>query len=367
MTLVSARGPLYFPALDHASGAGGDQTQQTVFVIDAAAEKLAFVVRAPKAGILHKVRFRTTTVGTGDTLKVSFQDLDTATGAPDGTPDQFRTIVIADADDNASLVTGILSSDGTDGGTKRTVARGELLCVVFEFDSWVAGNISLSSRATVNVAGTSSESYCTHFTAAWVRSVSALPRMALEYSDGTYEAIPYVCPAVAGIATETYGTGTTPDERGLIFQLPFAAKVGGFWVAINRAAAFDIKLYDSDGSTVLESQSFAAASAGTVLIMHTYFDSEITLSKDTSYRMTVLPTTATTVSLMVGSYSVAAVLDALPGGQECHYTSRTDAGAWTEATTKRPLMGLILSELDDGVSVGGGGGLKLAGRGGLAG
>jgi hypothetical protein len=53
--------------------------------------KLAFVCEAPKTGVLRKVCFRTGSVVTGDTLKVSFQDVDPATGDPNGTADQFRT------------------------------------------------------------------------------------------------------------------------------------------------------------------------------------------------------------------------------------------------------------------------------------
>lgn len=69
------------------------------YLLDADGEKLAFVLPAPKTGNLAQVGFRTMIVTTGDTLKVSFQGVDEATGDPDGTPDQYRTTVIADGDD----------------------------------------------------------------------------------------------------------------------------------------------------------------------------------------------------------------------------------------------------------------------------
>jgi len=48
------------------------------------------------------------------------------------------------------------------------------------------------------------------------------------------------------------------------------------------------------------------------------------------------------------------MLDMLSGGQAFHFSSRADAGAWSDTTTRRPIMGLILSAADDGVGGGGG-------------
>ena len=44
----------------------------------------------------------------------------------------------------------------------------------------------------------------------------------------------------------------------------------------------------------------------------------------------------------------------MDGGPNFHYTSRTDAGAWTDVTTQRPWMGLELLQID--ASSGGNGG-----------
>jgi hypothetical protein len=359
LALVSTRGPIYWPPLDQTAPNSGSPAQETSILLDAAAEKCAFIFRWPKSGTPHKVRFRTATVTTGDTLKVSFQDVDTTTGDPDGTPDQYRTIVIDGANDNTAHVTGILTSDGTDTGTARTVTMGERGCVVIEFDSFVAGSLNIATRNSISPLGNGAESYTDHFTAAWAKNVSAVPKLAIEYSDGSYEPIPFVCPAVSGIAAEAFNSGTLAgsggDERGLYFQAPFACKVMGAYAFLDLDGDGDLVLYDSDGSTELASVSLdsnvrVSANPG---VFHSYFDSEITLTKDTNYRLSFMPTTVTNASLMVGSYPTAAVLDALPGGQECHYTARTDAGSWSETTTKRPLMGVIVSALDDGVSTGG--------------
>lgn len=362
MALVSTRGPAYWPPIDNPAANGQAPTIAT-FALDASGEKLAYIVTIWKPGILHKVYFRTATVATGDTLKVSFQDVDLATGDPDGTPDQYRTIVVGSGDDNMALQTGILSSDGTDNGTKRTVAAGERLAIVFEFDSFVAGNMLLTGRSAAPGPGSSGQIYCSHFTAAWSK-VATLPLVALEYSDGSYGPIPYVDPSVSGLAAEVFASDDTPDERGLIFQAPFAAKVLGFWANVDIDADADVVLYDSDGSTALETYRLDSNVRAVThsLPYHVPITTERTLTKNTNYRLTLKPSSTSDVGLMVGNVPAAAVMDAYSGGQQCHYTARTDGGAWAETTTKRPFMGVILSALDDGTGSGGGSGSPVISR-----
>jgi len=53
--------------------------------------------------------------------------------------------------------------------------------------------------------------------------------------------------------------------------------------------------------------------------------------------------------------ALAAAMDGFPGGQNVHRTERTDLGAWTDTTTKRPWMGVLLTGFNDGA----GGGLAF--------
>src|SRR3989304_561487 len=62
------------------------------FLIDAAAEKVAFIFKVPKTGTLESVSFVLGPVTTGDTLKISFQDVDVATGNPDGSGDAVTLV-----------------------------------------------------------------------------------------------------------------------------------------------------------------------------------------------------------------------------------------------------------------------------------
>jgi len=115
-------------------------------------------------------------------------------------------------------------------------------------------------------------------------------------------------------------------------------------------------LYDSDGTTPLETQSIDKdirvnasnhTSAG-------IFATSRTLAVNTFYYLAFKPgaTNCFPLFFTIDATPGAAMLDQLSGGQDCHWAERTDAGAWSPNTLKRPMMGLILDGLDDGLSGG---------------
>lgn len=360
--LVSA-GPILFPASDHAMSNGGNPTFETSVLLDASGEKGCFVFYVGKAGTLGKVRFGTATVTTGDVLKWSFQNVDATTGMCDETADQYRTVTIADANDNAAFLTGLVTADGTDTGAKRTVTAGELLGIAFEFDSYVAGNLNIATRTTVAPLG-AGLSYTAHKTGgSWAKVGAAYPRFALEYDDGTYAPLQMVDAAINRITAETFNSTSSPDERGNIITPTFKSKSNGGAVVVDADADGDLVLYDTNGTSTMGSCTIDKdvrrdANAG---ISYCYWtQGEQTLNAGSAYRLVWKPT-ASNSSIYVGTYPAAVVLDQLSGGQAVHKTSRTDAGAWTEVTTARYFLWLHISALDDGA----GGGASTLVNGGL--
>ena len=325
------------------------------FLMDASAEKVAVVFRAPKAGTLARIGFRTGTVTTGDTLKVSFQDVSTADGNPDGTPDQFRTQAVGDGDDNVWFRSGLVTSDGTNGGTLRTVVRGELVAAVIEFDSFVAGNLNIASTALL-ASDTLGGSYLTHFTAAWAKSRAVSAAVAVEYDDGSFGYIPNTLPAVTKTSTN-FNSGSTPDEVALKFSHPVPLRVNGFWFASAVSGDFDVILYDSDGTTALATftgDKDVSTPSTAAALFAAPFSASVSLLANTFYRIALRPSTVTNCSRIDFTVNAAAVLDQMSGGQNFHYSERTNAGAWTDTTTKRPLLGVIVDGQDDGATVSGG-------------
>jgi hypothetical protein len=186
----------------------------------------------------------------------------------------------------------------------------------------------------------------------------AHPIIALKYDDN---AIPWIGspPVSSATVSEAINTGTTPDEIGAVFTVPFSCKVKGAIMRLSGAATtFAMKLYD-DADGLLESvtgidveQGGATAGVGGYMGL---FDTEVTLTAGATYRLTCLPEDTTNITVYRGIVDASATREAWPGGTAWQKTSRTDAGAWSPTDTQVPLMSLLISALDDGASGGGGG------------
>jgi hypothetical protein len=320
--------------------------------IDASGEKVAWIIQAPKDGTIDQVEFRTGTTTTGDDVDVRIETVDAATGDPTGTlwnsPTNTTnaTVTIANGDDNvwktATLTAGAV------------VTKGQLLAIVVV--NGASGNIAIAASLD-NISHQVKFPYVSHYTASWAKQTAARNLVvAVRYSGGTYGYVPAAWPISVLSAATTFASNSTPDERGIKFSLPWPVQVCGFWAFVDLDPAdVTVKLYDSDGSTVLESlaidkdQQVSAISRPS----HYLFDTVVNLSKDTDYRLTLLPGSTTSVSIGHLTVNAAANWQAFPGGEDFHYTHRTDAGAWTDVTTERPLLGLLVSGFDDGAGGGG--------------
>lgn len=322
----------------------------TSFLMDASAEKVApGVFRVPKTGTLDKFEFRlgAVTQAPASGLRCSFQDLD-ASGDPDGVADQFR-VVTAGLTANAWVAPGLLTSDGTDTGTKRSVTRGQRLACVVAFESFAAGDSLNLTAITGTSSGNFQTAYVDHFTAAWAKDSSRAPCLALKYDDGTYAFIPGVFPASGAVST-SFNSGSTPDEIGMTFR--FGAPVGISAAAFTGSPGatgrdLDLVLYDTDGVTELEAVRITAAET-TIAAGYYYapFSTERYFLADTTYRLAVRPATAGSITLAELQVNAAAILDAFEGGQTWQRTHRTNAGAWTDTTTQRPLIALQVTAFD---------------------
>jgi hypothetical protein len=336
----------------------------TAQVLDAAGKKVGFILRVPKTGTLAKVGFLLGTDTTFQNLKVSFQDVDVTNGDPDGTVDQYR-VISSNPGAHTWAKTGIISSDGTDTGTKRSVTRGDLLAIVIEFDS-TGGSLQVQTQAVAGNRGYLGQQYVDfHNGTSWAKQTSVISHFALEYDDGSYAHLPDIIPckgtgSAPSFTTQAFstGSGSTPDEIALMFQVPFPCKVGGFVVEGDLDGPTDLVLYDS-GSTAILTVSLdpdIRYKNGNVPYF-AWAASEVTLAINTNYRATVKPTDTTVAANALAYFDVdtAAVLDQLAGGQNAQWSQRTDAGSWTQTATRRPMIGVIITALDDGVAGGGGG------------
>lgn len=312
-------------------------------LLDAAGEKAAVIFRAPKDGNLLKVHFRLGIVTTGQTLKASFQNVDPATGAPDGVVDQSGTVTVADTDDNLWKTVTM--------GAARAVVRSELVACVIEFDAAV-GNLNILRS---NVSNCAHGDYSALFTGAWALSANS-GMLAIEYDDGSFGVTSYTLPGLASTLGVT--NATVPDEVGVRFSVPFPLTCAGMVVAMALTGDFDLVLYDSDGSTVLASRSVDKDEAGAVasgVAREWIFQTPVRLSANKQYRAVIKPTSGTTVNVRYVQLNVSTWMAQMPGGVDWIWTQRTDAGAWSEDNTRRTAIGLVASAFgtDTGYLIGG--------------
>lgn len=367
MALVSFGAPWYIAVPFMSMSNSPSATPATwAPTIDAAAEKWACVFRVPKTGTLDQIEFIFGTIAQAPAngVKVSFQDVEQDQGTqpfkPDGTADEYRVIAQGDVVANTWIAPGLMTDDGTDTGNKRSVTEGDLVAAVVEFENFVAGD-SIQVENAYTMAKPWQLGVAYNIGAGWVVNASSSihPAVALKYNDGTYECITaYGFPTnISGNqTTHTISSSTNPDEIALRFKLPMACEVSGFiakGAGVSVAENFDVILYD-ENDTVLASTTVEPDSFLTSVNMHDVgaFDSPVELEADTEYRLAVKPlTTPATINFWSFTTASAAIMNAAPWGSEFYYSQRVNGGAWTDTTTRRPFLSLIISKLDDGANV----------------
>jgi hypothetical protein len=315
----------------------------STLTIDAAGEKAATIFRVPHTGNISHVGFRVASVTSAQTLRCSLQTV-SGTGDPTGTDYGGSAPGTQTPAANTAYSVAL--------ATPAAATLNDVVAIVVEFDS-TPGNLAISA-----VGGGLSRKfpYGSLFTASWAPS-TALTAMWVAYDDGSvYPMGTYPYSSYGGVS---YNSGSSPDEYALRFQLPFPARVAGYWFGGGGNAAgsdFDVVLYDSS-SVAIASDSWDGdlRSSNTAINHEGRFTSPVTINANEVYRLALKPTTANNITISRVIVLSAAVFGAHDGGTEFYLSTRTDAGAWTDSTTIRPIFGLILDQFDDGESGGGGG------------
>jgi hypothetical protein len=345
MTLVALPNLMEYPS--GLMGTSGLTLNSTT--MDAAGEGAAWVFPSPKAGTITKVYVMTGTVTAAEALDVRVETID-ASGNPTGT--------LWAANTNGQIATPAANTGYWVTLTAAaTVAAGEFVCIAVRWVSFTAGNLTI--RHNYNALGPfvgRGVPYALANTGSWAKS-SSPPLFAVEYGDGSR---PHVggFPTNSTTISQTVNTGSTPDEVGAYFSVPFPCKVKGVALKITPVTGhtYAVKLYDTDGTSVLASKTGIDSDISTLTGGSPHmvlFTAEATLTAGGLYRVTFLPETATNQTWFRASVDAAATLESWPGGASFYKTSRSDAGAWTEDQTQIPQMALLLSALDDGAGGGG--------------
>lgn len=332
-------------------------------LLDAAADRITMV-----GGFTHPdgvsktvdgVEFPFGTVGkaNGSTMQVSLQNVDLGNGPvirEDGTPDQTLTIANADA----GFVSNAWYGGDFDAAGTRTLAIGELVAVVFQFGSFVAGDsVNIRGLATVNSSNVldNQNIVVANLTGTYAAQV-LLSNVIFRCSDGTFGTLENAWPCTA-VNTHAFNVGTgVADEYALGAQLPFPYQSNGMWApSLLAGATFATEYLTYSGTTALQTTTMDhnALSANTVYNLRRNYPPQTHLA-NTLYRVAVRPTGTTNISVYSTDVNELGHMACLPGGSAFHLWTRLDQGVtWTPFTTRRLLAGIRLSAFDDGVQIGG--------------
>jgi hypothetical protein len=321
--------------------------------INATGQLVAFVFQVDYSGTLDWFEWRTGTVTNNpdNGVKTSFMTVDPATGNPDGVVDEFRDNPAALSANTWQVPAGVMTSDGTNGGVKRTVTAGEWLACVMGNVTFTAGDDWYVATLNIGTGFALGSAYLTTYNgASWAKQTGNGIVVALRYSDGTYRIIrgDNAWPAVS-VSSVNFNSGSTPDERALRFQVPRRARVKGVAYRGTLAGDADFVLYDGASNVLATVSADKDIRNGTTSIWNTvFFSSSVWVQANTTYRLAMKPTSGTNVSLQEFSAGANARLGGLVTGVEGYLSTRTDGGAWTDTNADVPLLSLIFDDIGGG-------------------
>jgi len=382
MTLQQSSGGLWIPNYHSFVGVGGDADE-----LDTAGKRAGMIFAAPLAGVLDTFEFLAVRLGglgldPASVVRVSFQNVD-GSGVPDGTQDQYRDILgssIGEAEAFGAPIwqsTGLMTSDGTDVGTKRTVALGELVAAVIQYQTFTAlddfypATAAITSQAVGSIA-VGRPYYVFHNGTSWAKTAARTPLVgALRYSTGEYVFIAPSTYAAVSQANVNLASDSSPDEAGMKFRLAADALATAVWVNVSRTsggASSEIVLYDpGDGviARVIVPVGLLEPGNGNAGNLYAPLPEDIPIEHGVEYRLTVKATSPGPgkVSILYVPVQTLGHLGTCQGGNDFTYTERTDLGVWVDNNLRRPIMGLEFSAFGDGVGGGSGGGFVAVSRG----
>jgi hypothetical protein len=355
VTLLSGGTGMLWPQAFSFIAPTGGFTESSGLVIDASADKVAFVGRvwwADGAATkdCRKVHFRLGAVTAGTaTFRVSLQDITLTSGPPmqpDGTPDETWTVATSSLTGNSWNSSGNLSAD-------RTLARGSLIAVVFDYSAFTSGaSIVIGSiRAVENATGAVPRQggAILDATGTWVLQAN-VPNVRLEASDGTYGFLGYDLPYSA-VNTRTFNSGSSGaggglnagDERGLEWTVSHPISVGGCGLYLTQSASSDCDIVLYSGTTALETVSIdanAVQNNGNMRWLDVIFAAFHSFAIGDTLRLMVKPTSANNVSIQSSTLNNANDRHAYHGTAVAG-NSRVDGGSFgTADTTEIPVIAL---------------------------
>lgn len=302
--------------------------------IDASGEKVGYIFKVPKSGIIDKIAFRVGTVVASETLRIGLETLD-ASGDPSGI--QYGGSAVGT---QAAPATNTIYEVSL--ATPATAVSGDSVAVVIQFDGNIGNLPLLCYTKSIGSTGNIGFPYMDHFTTSWAKSVSLIGLLSVHYSsDNTYVNLGYFPPA--SLSSISFNMNSSPDERGHLISLPFGHRVWGVSVFMDLDNAADLVLYDSR-SVAVRTTSLLSAERGSTghALFEVPFTTPYDIAANEPYRLMLKPTTASNVIILRATLNSSAEMNGLPFGEAIVSTRRVDGGSFVnESANRLPIYPLI--------------------------
>jgi hypothetical protein len=349
MALQSIKGGLWIPSPSEVAGTGGIAFA-TAATLTANTHRCAFICQVPKTGSIHKVGFRYGTCSTAASTRIQakIETVGSTTGDPSGSA--YGGMVAG----TSSIQPVSNTYDTITLGTDATATAGDVIAACLDYQTFTAADSVVIQ--TISGGEVSNFPYSDAFTASWSKSSNPV-LIGLEYSDGSYEFLGGSMDYTT-VTGQAYNSGSSPNEYALNFTLPFPGRLKGIGACVTAAAAtqsYEIDWYPNNTTTpttVLTMSHRAMGSTSARLTPSLMFTTAQTFAANQINRVSVRPLSGTNVTLEFFTYNSVAIMDQDEGGQS-FFLCTLSGGAWTDTTTQRPSVYLLIDEFDDAVSAGG--------------
>jgi hypothetical protein len=339
MALVDLPSPLFFPRSDPFTNAALARSSSPLGTIGYG---FGIVMTAPITDVITKVGFFTNAINTS-TIEVRVETVDLSTGVNSGTLWAANTNFVRST--NTSEDAAYLEVTLTSGAN---VNAGDLFAIVVVMNTSSAG--SCFTGVTNTIWKPTVPYGIVKSTGTWSILTTMSPISVCFSSAGYIPLLPIL--PISAVNTHTFNNTSTPDVYGNIINLPYKCKVDAAWFQADLDGDLGIKLFDSDGVTVLASASnglnVPLTTGGSKNVV--YFNSEVTLNANTNYYLGLEPSTGTSLSLYSLDFPNSDVKKNFVDSSAQYVTAKdpSGVGSWTTTSTRILMAGVQIKSIDSG-------------------
>lgn len=321
------------------------------FSLDANNEGVVIVFQALEAMTITRLWYNVSAItGTAPTYRISLQGMETANN-----PTRNDGTIKSSTNAYATFQPVATGPAWINLNSSYTCTRGEFLTIVIDYSS---GTIDASNFASFvwGMQTTFTKELCGPHVLTLPGGVYTAQTVEPMFGYGSASK-KYGLP-VSSAPSPVISTAQTYDEHGSLINLP-SSIFGTFTIAgmmtyhtASPTGTLQMKLYDSDGSTVLQSVDFdgqyrGGSSAGYRYIL---FDETTlsTLNPDTNYRLSIYNNSGSNLTFFDYSFAASDDFEALDiFGPWISRTNRDGgAGAWTDTALERTGIFPIFGEIN---------------------